>query len=92
MIDIDAFERRGLFQFNTSITQYKMRYPSVEDWLISIGYEDYLEDFESAGYNNLEYMILQTVYPTFRLDECLLRNQMGLSNEKIIKDIMKNLE
>ena len=60
--------------------------------MISIGYEDYLEDFENSGYDNMEYMILQIGYSNFRLNEGLLRNQVGITREKSIKDIIENLK
>ena len=55
-----------------------MVYPSVEEWLISIGYEDYLEDFENAGYDNLEYMILQIGYSNFRLNELFFHSDISI--------------
>ncbi len=69
----------------------RLEFPKVQEWLASLGYEEYLENFLDNGFDDLEYMILQTYFKEVVLDEFMMRDEIGIKNKQIRDDILKRL-
>ena len=82
------FERKGIFVFDST----KLKYPSVSEWLFCLGYEEYAQQFEDTGFDSMEYLILQTSFKEKLLDEFTLRDEVGVDNLAVRRDILKRLK
>lgn len=66
-------------------------YPAMEDWLKKIGMHEYYQNFIDAGYETLEYVIMQVGFADIPFNERFLKDELFISNEKHRKEIMKHL-
>jgi len=87
-------EDSGLF-FRTGIFKSEMnslrKYPSIQEWLRGLGFEEYIENFVDNGFDNIEYILLQTSFKEMPFDEFLMRDELRIDDDIIINTITKRL-
>jgi len=87
-------EDSGLF-FRTGIFKSEMnslrKYPSIQEWLRGLGSEEYIENFVDNGFDNIDYILLQTSFKEMPFDEFLIRDELRIDDDMIINAITKRL-
>jgi len=82
---------KGAFLLNKTNNYKKLKYPTVHQWLNGIGLNECVENFIDNGFDNLEYIILQTDFKEMPFDEFLMRDELNIENEIIWTNITKKL-
>jgi len=85
------FQRKGVFQFNNIFVDRKLEFPSTKEWLSCLGHDELIDNFLDAGFENLEYIILQTDFNEKVFNETTLAEDIGIKNRNVRKDIMSRL-
>ena len=67
-------------------------YPKLEVWLKSIGMLEYFDNFLDAGYESLGNILMQIGFPDCPFDDKLLKDHLGISDEKDRNELLKHVE
>lgn len=50
--------RKGMFRFNQVHTDRELLFPTIREWLSSLLYEKYVDNFIEAGLDDFEFLAL----------------------------------
>ena len=90
-LDSGLFPRKGAFLFSKMYKNKKLEYPSVKEWVHEMGLDEYLDNFIDNGFDDLEYIILQTAFKELPFDEFLMRDELNIEDEIVWTSIIKKL-
>ena len=85
------FSRTGIFKSELNSKDSRVTCPSIKEWLRGLGYEEYVENFVDNGFDNIEYILLQTSFKEMPFDEFLVRDELRVDDDTIINAIVKRL-
>ena len=86
-----SLTRKGLFTFSKVYPNMRLEYPSVKEWLTCLGYEEYLQNFIDSGFDDLEFIVLQIGFEERPFDDSILKDEIGIDDYRIRKDMLKRL-
>jgi len=56
-----------------------------------LGFEEYNENFIDNGFDNIEYILLQTSFKEMPFDEFLVRDELRIEDDTVINTTLKRL-
>ena len=91
ILDFGESSRKGLFAYAYEHPAQCGKYPSMEEWLTSIGMSGLIPNFLDAGYLTIEPLLMQIELDEMRVDEDFLEHELDINKGESRKALLVEL-